>query len=147
MRIGVDTGGTFTDVVADVDGVLHVLKLPSTPRDPAEAVLQGVHKLLQSDHDTDHSGPEVIHGTTVATNALLERRGGPTALVATDGFEDVLVLRRQARPRLYALHPVVPPPLVPDDLRFGLAERLAPDGSVLQAPTDEALDALARLLA
>ncbi|MSP61828.1 MAG: hydantoinase/oxoprolinase family protein [Myxococcales bacterium] len=128
MRIGVDTGGTFTDLVAvGDDGVLRFAKLPSTPDDPARAVLDGIARV-------GGAGPrQVVHGTTVATNALLTRSGGPTALITTRGFEDVLALRRQARPRLYALEPEVPPPLCPDDHRLGIDERLGPGGDVLRA--------------
>ena len=142
MRAGVDTGGTFTDLVAvDEGGALRVHKLASTADDPARAVLDGLARIAAGARVD-----EVVHGTTVATNALLTRTGGPTALVATRGFEDLLVVRRQARPRLYALEPRVPPPLVPAALRYGLDERLGPDGQVLRAPDTAALDALAERL-
>ena len=134
FRVGVDTGGTFTDVVAlDSDGQLQVAKVPSTPNSPAEALLAGVQQL---------SGgvAELIHSTTVATNALLTRSGGPTALVITAGFEDVLEIGRQARPNLYALHPVKAAPLV--KLRLGVDERMDASGRVLRAPSN--LDALRR---
>jgi N-methylhydantoinase A len=131
MRVGVDTGGTFTDVVAvGADGELRVRKVPSTPQAPAEALMAAL---------ADLSITDLVHSTTVATNALLERSGGPTALVTTAGFEDVLELGRQARPKLYALHPVKIPPLIPAELRLGLDERLAADGSVLRAPSAAAL--------
>ncbi len=137
MRVGVDTGGTFTDAVAvDDEGRLRFAKVPSTPERPEEAVLRALAALGAGAAD------EVVHGTTVATNALLERSGGPTALVATRGFEDVLVLRRQARPRLYALEPEVGEPLAPDELRLGVDERLGADGGVLRALDPAALDAL-----
>src|SRR5262249_45498188 len=97
---------------------------------PEQAVLLALAALAV---DGNGSANEIVHGTTVATNALLTRGGGPTALLATRGFEDVLVLRRQARPRLYALEPELPEPLVPDELRFAVDERLAADGSVLAA--------------
>jgi N-methylhydantoinase A len=140
VRIGVDSGGTFTDVIAiDDAGALRTAKLPST-RDPAEAVLAGIAAVGGRGGD---AAVEVVHGTTVATNALVERRGGPTALVTTAGFEDLLALRRHARPRLYALHPVVSEPLSPEALRFGLDERTAADGSVVRALDEDALDALA----
>ena len=138
MRVGVDTGGTFTDVVAvDDAGVVRAHKLPSKPAAPWEPVLDGAR------HVAGDAIDELSHSTTVATNALLERRGGPVALVTTAGFEDVLEIGRQARPQLYALHPVVPPPLVDAPLRFGVDERLAADGSVLRAPSPEALAELA----
>jgi len=127
-RVGVDSGGTFTDVVALEDGGVRVCKLPSRPEAPEAAVLAGVAAV--------GGAREVVHSTTVATNALLERRGGPTVLVATAGFEDVLVLGRQARPELYALAPELPAPLVEDGARLGLRERLGPGGAVWQ-PLDE----------
>ena len=85
---------------------------------------------------------EVVHGTTVGTNALLQRRGARTALITTSGFEDVLAIGRQARPELYNLDAVRPPPLVPDSLRFGVRERVAASGEVLEALEDDQLEAL-----
>ncbi|MDB4965700.1 MAG: hypothetical protein JWN44_1389 [Myxococcales bacterium] len=135
MRVGVDSGGTFTDVVGvGADGVVRAYKLPSQPAAPWQPVVDGARQLAG-----EGAVDELSHSTTVATNALLERRGGPVALVTTAGFEDVLEIGRQARPILYALHPALPAPLVDAPLRFGLAERLAADGSVLQAPSSEAL--------
>ena len=114
MRVGVDSGGTFTDVVAvDGAGVVRAHKLPSRPAAPWEPVLEGARHLAPEIEELSHS-------TTVATNALLERSGGPVALVTTAGFEDVLEIGRQARPRLYALHPTLPAPLVDAPLRFGV---------------------------
>ncbi|HZS36190.1 MAG TPA: hydantoinase/oxoprolinase family protein [Polyangia bacterium] len=136
MRIGVDTGGTFTDVLAlGRDGALVAVKVPSTPRDPAEAVLAAV--LVAAD---GAQPVEVVHSTTVGTNALLERRGGPTVLVTTAGFEDVIELGRQARRALYALHPVKAEPLVPSEARIGVRERVAAGGRALESPI---LDGLA----
>jgi N-methylhydantoinase A len=141
MRVGVDSGGTFTDVVAvDGDRVI-AYKLPSQPRAPWQPVLDGAR------HLSGDAVEELSHSTTVGTNALLERRGGPVALVTTAGFEDVLEIGRQARPQLYALHPTLAPPLVDAALRFGLDERLAADGSVLRAPTAEALARIYALVA
>jgi N-methylhydantoinase A/oxoprolinase/acetone carboxylase beta subunit len=122
-RLGVDTGGTFTDVVAD-DG--RTQKVPSTPADPARAALAASRGFE----------PDVLaHGTTVATNALLERRLGRVALLATRGFADVLEIARQARPSLYDARVDRPVPLVPRDLRFEVAGRLDPRGAVV-APFD-----------
>ncbi len=130
IRIGVDTGGTFTDFVVDDGRTLERFKLPSTPDDPSRAVLEGVIRVL------GRSGPgQVLHGTTVATNALLTRSGARVALVTTAGFEDVLEIGRQARARLYDLEPVRPAPLVPAAGRLGFAERTGPRGEVLLAPT------------
>ena len=121
-RISVDTGGTFTDVVALVDGDVRRCKVRSTPRDPAAAVLAGLRRLIGG-------APVVLHyGSTVATNALLERRGAPVALVTTAGFEDVIEIGRQTRPRLYDLTPHPVPALVPPRRRIGVVERVASDG-------------------
>jgi N-methylhydantoinase A len=137
MRVGVDSGGTFTDAVAlDDDGRLHYAKTPSTPDDPARAVLGLVEQLSRG------AAVELTHSTTVATNALLERRGGPTVLVTTAGFEDVLELGRQARPHLYALHPVKTPVLLDEQLRLGIEERMAADGTPLLVPDPDQLEAL-----
>ena len=112
IRIGVDTGGTFTDFVFEEDGQIRLFKIPSTPSDPSLAILQGLTQIRGKDFD-------VVHGTTVGTNALLQRRGARTALITTRGFEDVLAIGRQARPELYNLNAVKPPPMVEDELRFG----------------------------
>lgn len=125
-RIAVDTGGTFTDFVAEApNGTRVTLKLPSTPADPGAAVRKGIEEARAAG-----AGPfeAVLHGTTVATNALLERRGARVVLIATQGFEDVLRLRRQNRPHLYALHPETPPPLVPPERCVGVQGRLGPNG-------------------
>ena len=121
MRIGVDTGGTFTDFVVVRKGGIEVFKKFSTPREPEAAILEGL-KGLRPD--------EVIHGSTVATNALLERKGARVALLTTEGFEDVLVIGRQTRPELYNIFVRRTDPLVPADLRFGVKERTLYDGSV-----------------
>lgn len=123
IRIGVDTGGTFTDFVILKDGVLSVRKVLSTPGNPSRAVIEGLNDILGGDCF-------VVHGTTVATNSLLEKKGGRTALVVTAGFEDILAVGRQTRRNLYNLHPA--PRFVPvtPGLCFGLAERILPGGTV-----------------
>jgi len=127
LRIGVDTGGTFTDlVIAGRRGILGVLKVRSTPEDPSRAVLQGLARL-----GLLRSRVPVIHGTTVATNAFLQRKGGRTALVATAGFEDVLVLGRQARPLLFSLDPPPRKEWLAERFRIGIAERCGPRGEVV----------------
>ncbi|MBI5837150.1 MAG: hydantoinase/oxoprolinase family protein [Candidatus Eisenbacteria bacterium] len=141
IRIGVDTGGTFTDFVVEEAGRLTRFKLPSTPDDPSRAVLEGIRRALGA------RGGIVLHGTTVATNALLTRGGARVALVATAGFEDVLQIGRQARPELYRLEPRVPAPLVPARLRLGLAERVGPRGETLRALGEPALRATVRKVA
>ena len=131
IRVGIDTGGTFTDFVFELDRSLQVFKVLSTPHDPSVAISYGLERIAQLT-GTKLSNIEVVHGTTVGTNALLERRGARTALITTHGFEDVLVIGRQARPELYNLNAVKPPPLVPDHLRFGISERVAASGEVLE---------------
>lgn len=130
--IGIDTGGTFTDVVRlREDGTLSVFKLPSTPDNPAHAVLEGIEQ-------TEAGAVELVHGSTVATNALLERAGARCALVTTAGFEDLLLIGRQARAEIYALDVERVPPLVDRQLCFGVAERLGPDGKILEEMTTAA---------
>lgn len=136
VRVGVDTGGTFTDFVFALNGRLQVFKLPSTPSDPSIAVIEGLRRISEQAGAKSRT-LEVVHGTTVGTNALLQRRGARIALVTTKGFEDVLVIGRQNRPELYNLDAVRPPPLVPEGLCFGLRERATARGEVLE-PLDEA---------
>lgn len=139
LAVAVDTGGTFTDVVILLDGALRVLKVPSTPDDPARAVLDGVRRATGS-------RPELhllIHGSTVATNALLERRGAAAVLVTNAGFEDVLAIGRQDRPQLYALTGAREAPLIPGDRRLGIAGRIAASGRELAAPDPAELAVLA----
>jgi len=124
LRVGVDSGGTFTDFVIIRDGKIDIFKELSTPRNPEEAILRGMARLGQA------AIKEVIHGSTVATNALLERKGARTALLATEGFEDVLVIGRQTRRELYNIFVTRPDPLVPDSLRLGVRERTLHDGSI-----------------
>jgi N-methylhydantoinase A len=129
--VGVDTGGTFTDfVLLDPQGRLTVIKRASTPQDPSDAIAAGVTWL--QDHAALRTGYTLVHGTTVATNALLERRGASTALITTAGFRDVLEIGRQARSGLYALHPKKPMPLLPQELRFEVHERADAQGHILK---------------
>lgn len=141
VRVGVDTGGTFTDFVFEAKGRLEIFKLASTPSDPSRAIAAGLQTIAQKTGVALKS-LEVVHGTTVGTNALLERRGARTALVTTRGFEDVVVIGRQARPELYNLGLVKPPPLVPDNLRFGLAGRVTASGEIIEELDETALAAL-----
>ena len=141
IRIGVDTGGTFTDFVFEKDGRLNLFKLPSTPSDPSKAITDGLTRICkQTGFSFDEL--EVVHGTTVGTNALLQRRGARTALVTTKGFEDVLVIGRQARPELYNLNAIKPAPLVADEMRIGVAERVVASGEVIEALDDGDLQTL-----
>jgi N-methylhydantoinase A len=131
MRLGVDVGGTFTDLVALGGGDILTAKVPSTPKDQSEGVMNSVRAAETKAEDV----AAFAHGMTVATNALLERRGARTAMVTTEGFRDVLEISRQDRPSLYDLTQDRPPPLVPRDLRFTVRERMGPDGEV--EPLDE----------
>ncbi|MGC1220403.1 MAG: hydantoinase/oxoprolinase N-terminal domain-containing protein, partial [Candidatus Sulfotelmatobacter sp.] len=114
LRVAIDTGGTFTDCVWIDRGRLRMLKVFSTPADPSQAIVEALRKI-------DHQDELVIlHGTTVGTNTLLERKGARTALITTAGFEDAIEIGRQARPKLYDFFFDRIEPLVPADLRFGI---------------------------
>ena len=130
VRVGIDTGGTFTDFVVAQGARISAFKLPSTPHNPAESILSGVSRILA---ETAADIPEIVHGTTVATNALLERKGARTALITTHGFEDVIEIGRQNRLDIYNLFVTRPDPLVPSELRLGVKERTGPDGSIITA--------------
>jgi N-methylhydantoinase A len=145
VRVGVDTGGTFTDFVFKLNGRLEIFKLASTPADPSRAISDGLQSLAQRLR-VPLEQIEVVHGTTVGTNALLQRRGARTALVTTAGFEDVLVIGRQARPELYNLNAMRLPPLVPDELRFGVHERVSASGEILEALQASELKSLVKKL-
>ena len=145
-NIGVDTGGTFTDIVMRIDGDLFTHKVLSTPQNPALAVIQGVSEILRM-HNTDTQGLDIVHGSTVATNALLERRGARISLVTTKDFEDILEIGRQARPNLYDFFVERPAPLVPADRRFGISERTLHTGEIQTEIEPSDLEALASELA
>ena len=150
LSIGLDIGGTFTDFVIyhPASGELRTFKLLSTPHDPAEAVLDGLAQIFAASPGATNPGAEhpgtahIIHGSTVATNALLERKGAVTAFVATRGFSDILQIGRQNRPELYDFFADPPVSLVPAELRFEVDERVAADGQVLQALDPEQVTAL-----
>jgi len=158
MRIGVDTGGTFTDCVVLEQGQIKILKVFSTPADASRAIVEGVLELAgektapapgrrhQQPQGRKPSAPvlELIHGTTVGTNSLLERQGARVALITTAGFEDLLEIGRQARPRLYDLNVQREPPLAARALRYGVKERIAADGKVLLPISDAEIRRLLR---
>ncbi len=141
LRVAIDTGGTFTDCVwIDSTNHLRMLKVFSTPADPSQAIVEALRKI-------NHQGELVIlHGTTVGTNTLLERKGARTALITTAGFEDAIEIGRQARPKLYDFFFDRIEPLVPADLRFGIEERTASDGEILTTPSPTDLKSLATQL-
>ena len=137
LHIAIDTGGTFTDCVWMERGQVRMLKVFSTPGDPSQAIVEALDKVGKS------ASTVLLHGTTVGTNTLLQRKGARVALVTTSGFEDAIEIGRQARPKLYDLFFDRVEPLVPSGLRFGVEERTAGDGAVLQAPSDRDLQSLA----
>jgi N-methylhydantoinase A len=128
IKVGIDTGGTFTDFVFFNGKDLFTHKIPSTPYDPSQAIIQGLIEILGN----ELKKTEIIHGTTVGTNALLERKGAKVALVTTKGFEDVLEIGRQNRGELYNLFWQPREPLVQKTLRFGLNERVDYEGRILK---------------
>lgn len=139
MLVGVDIGGTFTDLVLSSKGRLSIHKLPSTPDNPAIAMLAGLDAITEHQIDRLH---HVAHGSTVATNAILERKGARTALITTQGFRDVLAIGRQNRPVLYTLRPHLPEPLIPRERCYEVPERLDFNGEVLTPLDMDALDAV-----
>lgn len=141
VRLGVDVGGTFTDLVALVDGDIVTAKVPSTPHDQSLGVMNSIHQSGIS----PVSVSSFAHGMTVATNALLERRGARTAFVTTEGFRDILEIGRQNRPSLYDLTCDRPASLVTRELRFTVRERMGPDGEII-ALDSESLRAVADAL-
>ncbi len=141
LRIGVDIGGTFTDFVVfhPESGRIHTFKQPSTPANPEEAVLQGLERIRRN---FPASSWAILHGSTVATNALLEGKGAPTALVTTSGFKDMLQIGRQNRPRLYDFASAPPEPLVPAEWRLEVSERVGPRGEVIEALAEKEIEAV-----
>ncbi len=140
MRVAIDTGGTFTDCVYLQDGRFVVLKVFSTPQDPGMAVLNGLRQIAV--------GREVVvrHGTTVGTNAMLERKGGRVAFVTTKGFEDTIAIGRQARPKLYDWFQPAPECLVKAGLRFGVSERTSAEGEIVRGVDAAELEELVRVV-
>ena len=137
MRIAIDSGGTFTDCISFDDGTLKVGKVFSTPSNPADAILTAIYQTVPSATESS-----VRHGTTVGTNALLERKGAKVAFVTTAGFEDTIAIGRQARHSLYDWFMAPPPCLVPAAMRFGVSERTSAEGVILRTPTDRELNEL-----
>jgi N-methylhydantoinase A len=145
-RIAIDTGGTFTDCVWVEDGVLRTLKVFSTPDDPSRAIADALREIGEAKKKIREAGARgtraaltLLHGTTVGTNALLQRKGARVALITTSGFEDVIEIGRQARPRLYDFFFDRVAPLVSREMRFGVVERTDSAGGVLQRPSEAEL--------
>ena len=143
LRFSIDIGGTFTDVVAETEAGLSSVKVLTTPAAPDQGALNGVARLLNELGKTHADISAVIHGTTLVTNALIERRGARTAFITTAGFRDVLDMRYEKRFAQYDLNIEMPTSLVDRPLRLGLEERILADGSILKAPEDTEIDALA----
>ncbi|MCK4760898.1 MAG: hydantoinase/oxoprolinase family protein [Candidatus Aminicenantes bacterium] len=139
IRIGIDTGGTFTDFVFLENNKLSTLKLPSTPKNPALAILQGLELYAGKDF-------ELVHGTTVSTNAFLQKKMAGCAFLCTKGFEHILYIGRQNRTHLFSLEARKPSPIVPLSLCFGIDERTLKDGTVRQEPSRAEIETLARKL-
>ena len=138
--VAIDSGGTFTDCIWVDRGKVSVLKVFSTPDDPSRAIAAALESM-------GVVGPLVLlHGTTVGTNTLLERKGGRVALVTTEGFEDVIEIGRQARGKLYDLFFDRVEPLVPRERRFGVDERTTAEGEILRKPSKSALARLGQKL-
>lgn len=137
ILLGIDTGGTFTDFVCiDQDGNLKRWKVLSTPSDPSKAIIKGLCQLLK---DYDPEKIEIVHGTTVGTNAFLERKGARICLITNRGFEDVIFIGRQARPSLYNFMVKKPRPIIEPEFIFGLDERCNAQGVILKTPSPEEL--------
>ena len=143
-KIAVDTGGTFTDfcLLGD-DGELYVTKEPSTPDDPSRAVLAGISKIIREKGIRPEQIVLLLHGTTVATNAILEQKGARLALITTKGFRDIIFIGRQNRPHLYNFWVSRPAPLVPRNRVIEIAERILADGSVVLRPKNEEITSIA----
>lgn len=137
MQAGVDIGGTFTDLILSDKGQLKIHKLLSSAHHPAEAMLKGLDEITPGGMA---ALAQVAHGSTMATNAILERKGARTALIVTQGFRDILFIGRQNRPILYALHPTLPPPLIPRERCYEVPERLDYRGKTLIPLDMKALD-------
>ena len=146
LRIAIDAGGTFTDSVFVRDGELQILKVLSTPGNPARAIADAVEKVAGDSGGAASRELDLTCGTTVGTNALLERRGGRVALITTAGFEDVIEIGRQARPRLFDFFVQRPQTLVPRERRFGLRERVSAEGRALLRPSGGEIERVLRLV-
>jgi N-methylhydantoinase A len=148
VRVAVDIGGTFTDiVVVSHDGVLHESKVSTTPDDPSRAVVVGLDALLRELHVAGANVAEVLHGTTVGSNTILQRSGARTGLITTRGFRDVLEIGRIRMPDMFDLTWVKPKPLVPRRHRLEVVERMAADGSVVEPLSESSVIAAAGQLA
>ena len=141
-RLAVDIGGTFTDVVVETGGVQYAAKVLTTAEAPEKGVIEGITALLGEIGLSPGDLGLMVHGTTLATNAIIERKGALTALITTDGFRDVLDIADEGRYDQYDIYLDKPRPLVPRHLRFTVPERVSIDGRVLKPLDEPALEAL-----
>lgn len=146
LRIAIDIGGTFTDVVAETHAGFTSAKILTTPDQPEIAALLGLEKVLDGLGKSHRDITAIVHGTTLATNALIQRKGARTAFVTTEGFRDVLAMRYEKRFDQYALNITLPEPLVPRQLRLGIAERMLVDGTALKLPADAEIKKVAEVI-
>lgn len=149
FRVGVDVGGTFTDVVfIGSDGTTFIKKVPSTPPNYSQGIVSGIEEVLSENELGGESIEELIHGTTVVTNTILELSGAKTGLITTKGFRDILEIGRSRRPEAYNLAWMKPPTLIPRYLRFEVAERITAKGEIIQPlDVDEVISAIDKLVA
>lgn len=146
-RLSADIGGTFTDVVLDHAGTLYSTKVLTTYDAPERAIVEGMLTVCAQAGVAPETVGQVVHGTTLATNALIERRGARTALLTTEGFRDVIEMRTESRFEQYDLNLVLPEPLLPRDDRYTIVERMDADGNPLIALTDSAIETALETLA
>ena len=148
IRLGVDIGGTFTDVVLEKDGVLYSTKVLTTYAAPENAIIDGMHQVCKKATVRPNQIDQIIHGTTLATNALIERRGAKTALITTEGFRDVIEMRTESRFEQYDLNLNLPDPLLPRQMRFTVGGRVDANGAVLvdidRAEVEAVVDKIAK---
>ena len=147
IRLGVDIGGTFTDVVLEAGAVLHSVKVLTTYAVPEEAILDGIGQVCANAGVAPGEVTMIIHGTTLATNALIERRGAKTALITTKGFRDVIEMRTESRFEQYDLNLVLPEPLIARNHRHVLDERIGAQGQVLKPLERTGVEAMAETIA
>ncbi|HBY95144.1 MAG TPA: methylhydantoinase, partial [Chloroflexi bacterium] len=148
MRLGIDIGGTFTDLllVDDETGGVRIVKVLTTPADPSRGVVEAVDRALAEPNRALSEVSVLVHGTTLITNTIIERKGARTALLATEGHRDAVEIRREHRYEMYDVLVEMPKPLVPRHLRFGIDERISPQGEVLRPLDREQVERLVRRL-
>ena len=148
IKLGVDIGGTFTDVVLQgASGELHSTKVLTTYSAPEDAIIDGLRQVCRQSGTAASAITQIIHGTTLATNALIERRGAKTALITTKGFRDVIEMRTESRFEQYDLNLTLPPPLLARNHRYVVDERVGADGCTLRPLNQSEVDAMAETIA